>query len=196
VRIRYSPANTYTLDEANWKRIFNEKYAIVLRSKQQFKIVYAMTDKESGNTAENLETIVREFEDAYVRKDVERMTSFFADDAAWIGPEGTFTGRDEVRRYLTWYANEDMDLRVSETGIGIAVKGSRAVFQCTIEATMPNGVKWEAPSTSVYEFRGKLIERKTVCYDRLSIAKQVARGFLDRFVVNLVVDRFEKGLRG
>jgi ketosteroid isomerase-like protein len=51
---------------------------------------------------EKLESIVRGFVDAFVNKDVEKMMTFFAEDAVRVAPEGEFRGKNELRRYLTW----------------------------------------------------------------------------------------------
>jgi hypothetical protein len=86
-------------------------------------------------------------------------------------------------------------MRLLDTGIGVAVKGNRAVFQYTLEATSPAGVKCVTPGVSVYEFSGEKISRKTAVFDRLSIANQAAKGGLDRWVMGVVLGRMEKGLR-
>ena len=141
-----------------------------------------------------LESIIRDFEEAYTKRDVEKMMTFFTEDAVWVAPEGVFSGKNEVRRYLTWYAPEDFKMRLIETGIGVAVKGNRAVFQYTLEATSKDGVKCETPGVSVYEFSGEKIRRKTAVFDRLSIANQAAKGGLDKWVMGIVLGRMEKGL--
>jgi ketosteroid isomerase-like protein len=49
-----------------------------------------------------IESIVRDFGEAFVERDVERMLSFFTEDAVWVSPVGTFRGKEELRRVLTW----------------------------------------------------------------------------------------------
>ena len=142
-----------------------------------------------------LESIIRDFEEAYTKRDVEKMMTFFTEEAVWVAPEGVFSGKNEVRRYLTWYSPEDFQIKLIDAGIGVAVKENKAVIQCTLEATSPAGVKCETPVISVYEFSGEKIQRKTVVFDRLSIAKQAARGVVDNWVIGVVLGRLEKGLR-
>jgi uncharacterized protein (TIGR02246 family) len=46
--------------------------------------------------------VVRELSEAYVSKNVEKMLSFFAEDAVWVTAMGTFRGKEDVRRYFAW----------------------------------------------------------------------------------------------
>ena len=79
-------------------------------------------------------------------------------------------------------------------GFGLTMKGSKVVLQCTWEATTPAGVKCLTPVVSVYEFSGEKIQRRTVVFDRIAIAKQAANGVLDKWVMGIVLGRLEKGL--
>jgi ketosteroid isomerase-like protein len=151
-------------------------------------------DKQVGVPEEKLESIIRDFVEAFTKKNVDRMMSFFTEDAVWVAPEGVFSGKDEVRRYLTWYSPEDFRMKLVDAGVGVVVKGNKAVFQYTIEATSKDGVKCVTPGVSVYEFSGERIQRKTAVFDRLSIANQAAKGGLDRWVMGVVLGRLEKGL--
>ncbi len=151
--------------------------------------------KQASVPEEKLESIIRDFVETFTKKDVEKMMSFFTEDAVWVAPEGVFSGKNEVKRYLTWYAPEDIRMKLIDAGIGIAVKGNKAVYQYTLEATTKEGVKCETPGVSVYEFSGEKIQRKTVVFDRLSIAKQAVNGVLDSWVMGVVLGRMEKGLR-
>jgi ketosteroid isomerase-like protein len=151
--------------------------------------------KQVSVPEEKLESIIRDFVEAFTKKDVEKMMTFFTEDAVWVAPEGVFSGKNEVRRYLTWYAPEDIRMRLIDAGIGVAMKGNKAVYQYTLEATSKDGVRCETPGVSVYEFSGEKIRRKTAVFDRLSIANQAAKGGLDKWVMGVVLGRMEKGLR-
>ena len=49
-----------------------------------------------------IESIVRDFWDAFDERDVEKMLTFFTEDAVWVSPVGTFKGKEELRHVLTW----------------------------------------------------------------------------------------------
>ena len=50
---------------------------------------------------ERIKSIVNGFGEAFVKRDVEKMLSFFAEDAVWVSPAGTFKGKEEIERILT-----------------------------------------------------------------------------------------------
>ena len=140
---------------------------------------------------ENIENTMRNFIAALVERDVEKSLSFFAEDATYVTPEGTFKGKEELRRYLTWSAQNVPDLTVTDTGIGIMVKGNKAVYEHTIAGTI-EGVKCKWLTICMYEFRNDKIQRlRSVC-DRLSIGKQVAQGWLAKRAVNSFINAHSK----
>jgi ketosteroid isomerase-like protein len=50
---------------------------------------------------EKIVSVVRDFVEAYVKRDVEKMSSFLTADVVRRSPEGTFKDKEEVKRYLT-----------------------------------------------------------------------------------------------
>ncbi len=142
-----------------------------------------------------LESIIRDFDEAFVKGDVEKMLSFFAEDGVLVAPQGTFKGKEELKRSLTWLVETTSNKRVRDAGIGIMVKGNKAVHEHVFEAVTLDGMKYEILGACVYEFSGEKIQQHTDLYDRLSIAKQAARGWLEKKIINAVVNRMEKGLR-
>ena len=50
-----------------------------------------MAEKEIENT-------IRNFVDALEKKDIDRVLSFFTDDATWFTTQGTFKGKEEIKR--------------------------------------------------------------------------------------------------
>jgi len=145
---------------------------------------------------EKIESVMRDFIEALVKRDVEKVLSFFAEDAVWVTPEGTFKGKEELKRYSTWSAQQNPDLTVRDAGIAIMVKGNRAVYEHVVGGTF-QGMKWEALAMCVYEFSDEKIQHIRSVYDRLSTAKQVAvaRGWLAERVISYIVKQAEKGLR-
>ncbi len=77
-------------------------------------------------TNEEIANIMRDFVQVMAKGDVEKTLSFFTEDAVWVTPNGTFKGKDELRRYLSTEAMQNMT--VTETGNGIIVQGDKAFF--------------------------------------------------------------------
>ena len=142
---------------------------------------------------QRIEGIMRDFVKAIEQKDVEKALSFLAEDADYVTPEGTFKGKEELRRYLTWVIQSSPDQRIVDAGINIMVKGGKAVYEHNVVATY-KGTKYEVPTVCVYEFEGEKIQHLRTVSDRLTIAKQVAKGWLEKVIVNSFLSRMEKGL--
>ena len=140
-----------------------------------------------------IEGIMRDFVKAIEEQNVEKALSFLADDADYATPEGTFKGKEELRRYLTWGAQTTPNQKVRDTGIGITVKGNKAVFEHIVEGTY-EGTKYEALTICIYEFSDEKIQHLRTVVDRLSIAKQAAKGWFAKRIMNSIITRAEKGL--
>jgi len=123
-----------------------------------------------GVSEKRIEGMMRDFVKAVEGKDVEKALSFLADDADYITPEGTFKGKGELRRYLTWVIQSSPDQKILDAGIGIMVKGGKGVYEHNVVATY-KGMKYEVPTICVYEFNGDKIQHLRTVPDRLTIAK-------------------------
>jgi len=146
-----------------------------------------------------IESIVRDFGEAFVERNVERMLSFFAEDAVWVSPVGTFKGKEGLRRVLTWDTQISPTVKATRCGIGIMVKGNGAVSESVSEGTY-EGKKYEVLSITVFEFSNDKIQHIRLFYDKLSVIKQVVmqykgiRGWFAKRLVNSIAKRAEKGL--
>lgn len=143
---------------------------------------------------EQIKTILGDFRQALNKKDIEKVVSFFAEDATIVAPVGIFKGNEEIKRYFTRLFQSFPDLTVTDAGIGIIVQGNKAVREHVLEATS-EGVKWSVPGTGVYEFSDEKIQHHRSFHDRLSIAKQAAKGWFAKRMVNSIVKRADRGLR-
>jgi len=142
---------------------------------------------------EKIPSIMRDFVGAMASGDVEKALSCCTDDATWVCPMGTFRGKEELRRVLTWMAQSMQDMTVAESGLGIMAQGDRAFFEHVIGGTM-QGMRVEWLAFCAYEFSGDKIQTIRSAWDRLSVAQQAARGWLARWLVGLIVKQAQKGL--
>ena len=149
---------------------------------------------------EEIESIVRGFGEAFVKRDVEKMLSFFAEDAVWVSPVGTFKGKEGLRRVLTWDTQVSPTAKSTPSGIGIIVKENVAVSEA-LGAGLVEGKKYESLGITVFEFSDDKIQHIRLFYDKLSVIKQVtmqykgATGWFAKRLINYIVGRGEKGLR-
>jgi ketosteroid isomerase-like protein len=142
----------------------------------------------------NIETLIRNFLDTYMKLDVEGTLSFFAENAVWQVPEGVFKGK-EAKRYLTWVFKMNRQIKLRDAGIGLVVKGNKAVYEYMLEAVTSQGMKYETPGVCIYEIGDGKIKQHRVLYDRLSVANQAAKGTVSKRVIKSVLNTMEKGLR-
>jgi limonene-1,2-epoxide hydrolase len=149
---------------------------------------------------ERIESIVRGFGEAFVKRDVEKMLSFFSEDAVWVSPVGTFKGKEGLRQVLTWDTQISPIVKSKPSGIGIIVKGNKAVTE-DISEGLYEGKKYETLAVTVFEFSDDKIQHIRLFYDKLSIIKQVTMqykgvtGWFAKRLINYIVGRGEKGLR-
>ena len=146
-----------------------------------------------GIEPEKIKSIMRNFVKAINQKDKEKALSFLADDVDWTNNEGTFTSKEEISRYISWVFEVDKDQTINEARIDIIVEGNKAVYEHRLEGIV-EGMKYQIPALCVYEFsKGKIQHIRSIS-DRLSLAKQVAKGVISKKVVNSLVSRMERGL--
>jgi hypothetical protein len=74
------------------------------------------------------------------------------------------------------------------------VQGDRAFYEHDIAATI-EGKRVEGLAMCAYEFDGDKIKEVRTVYDRLLMAKQAAKGWLPKTLVNSIIKQAEKGLR-
>ncbi len=142
-------------------------------------------------TTEEIANIMRDFAQTMVKEDVEKTLSFFTEDGVFVTPNGTFKGKDELRRYFCAEAESLQDRTVTETGNGIIVEGNKAFFEHIIAGTV-QGRRAEVLAMCAYEFSDGKIKKVRSAFDRLSLAQQAAKGWLPKMLVNFIVKQMEK----
>lgn len=141
---------------------------------------------------EEMKSAVRGLNEAIQRKELEKVLSFYAEDATLDTPEDTFKGREGIRRYWAWQIQAASDIAGTETAM--MVQGNQLAALHVYDVTRIDGIRWRAPVACLYEFTGAKFQHHTLSYDRLSIAKQAAKGWLANRLVNSIVGQMEKGL--
>ena len=143
---------------------------------------------------EAVEMLVREVLNALNSHDVEKTLALFSDDGVWITPSGTFKGKAELKRYITWIFETLDDMKLEETGSGLMTRGSNALVEHKQSGIM-DGEPMKFMSMCSYEFdeNNQVKSLKTI-YDRLTLAEQAADKWLEKTVVHAVVKKVQEGL--
>jgi hypothetical protein len=142
---------------------------------------------------EEIISIMRNFKEAYNKKDLEESLSFFAEDADWVNPDGVFKSKEEIKSYFKWVFEIIPDQKLIESGVKIIAEEDRAVYEHILEGSY-EGMKYKILVLCIYEFKGDKIQHVRSTYDRLSLAKQVAKGQIAKTAVNSIIKQMEKGL--
>jgi len=142
---------------------------------------------------EQVKNSMRAFVKAIEARDTDKALSLCTEDATWTTPHGTFKDKGELKRYISWMNEAVADQKVTETGIKVMAHGNSGVYEHVLSGTS-DGAKWEVLAVCVYEFSGDKIQNIRTVYDRLAVAKQVAKGMLATRAVDGIINRMERGL--
>jgi hypothetical protein len=143
---------------------------------------------------EELISMMRKFKDALNKKNLEKSLSFFAEDADLVNPEGEFKGKEEIKKYFKWAFEINPDQKIIESGVKIIAEEDKAVYEHIIEGSV-EGMKYKILALCIYESKGEKFQHIRTAYDRLSMAKQLAKGPIAKTAVNTIISRMEKGLK-
>ena len=137
---------------------------------------------------------IRGFFKAWTTGDTKQALSFFAEDALFIVPRGTFKGSTQIDKYLAWVNRGTRDYKVTEVGIGIVTQGDTAVDEHRLSG-ISNGMKWEIPAVCIYEFKNGQIANMRGFYNLLSQVQQSTKGVFAKWAVNAVINGSQKELK-
>jgi len=143
---------------------------------------------------EELIDMMRKFKDAYNKKDLEKTLSFFAEDADFINPNGEFKGKEKIKDYFKWVFEINSDQKIIESGVNIIAEEDKAVYEHILEGSV-EGMKYQILALCIYESKGDKFQHIRSTYDRMSMAKQLAKGPIAKTAVNSIIGRMEKGLK-
>jgi ketosteroid isomerase-like protein len=135
--------------------------------------------------------VLRSIHEALNKRDVDKAVSFFADDVVSVSPEGTFKGKAEIRRYFEWLLHQNSEFKLTETGL--YVEGNVVTHEYVAEATTKDG-KGSLPCIAIAEIKNGKVQRIRNYYDRVTLAKQMAKGVIATRAVNSIISQMEKGL--
>ena len=121
---------------------------------------------------------------------------FFADDAGMVRPEGTFRGKDEIRRFYVWSFAGYLQNTLLEKDL--VIEGNKVILEFVSEATIVRSgkeLKQHLPGMVMFEFKDGRVQQVHDYYNKLLGAQQLANGWFEKTIINAVVKRMEKGLR-
>jgi ketosteroid isomerase-like protein len=133
--------------------------------------------------------IASELHAAINSRELDRAMELFADDASWIVmPGGTCYTKEDIRKYLEKLMKfyERFTLRDIHPPV---VSGSMLTHEYTIDAKLRDGPEGFIPAVVVIELSNGKISQVRSYIDKLEAAKQLAKGFLAKWIVASVAKR-------
>ena len=147
------------------------------------------------NTVEEIvESVAREFLKSLESKHIEQVLACFSEDGVWIAPEGTFTSKASIRKYLEWLLGQASEMKIKECGNGIVVMDNRAFIEHSV-AYKRNGEYIEYVVLCALEMKNEQVRRIRTVYDRLSLEQKLAKGRISRWAINHTLKQAEGKLR-
>ena len=125
--------------------------------------------------------------------DADKIVSFFTEDGDWTRPEGVFKGKEELKRYFNVTLSNVKNMKLTVCGNGIITEGNKAYNELMVTGIYM-GKKVEFLEIDACECSDGKIKHIRSVYDRLSVAKQAAKGWLPKMMVNSMIKQSEKGL--
>ena len=144
-------------------------------------------------TEQEIKEAIRGLLKSWMAGDVKKAASYYAEDALFTTPLGTFKGTIQIEKYITWVNRMTKDYRMTETGIGIIAQGDIGIIEYNLSG-IASGMKWELPAICIYEFKDGKITNMRGVYNVLSRSQQTTKG-MSRWVVNLIANKAKRGLR-
>ena len=146
------------------------------------------------DTAEEIvESVARDFLKALEARHIEQVLACFTEDCVWISPEGTFTGKASIKKYLEWQFSQASEMKIKECGNGIVVMGNRAFIEHSI-AFRRNGEYIEYVVLCALEMKDEQVHRIRTVYDRLSLEQKLAKGRISKWAINHTMKQAERKL--
>jgi len=145
-------------------------------------------------SSENSVGLIRAFAKANTENDIEKALSLCTEDIIWKTPYGTFKGKEEVRRYMTWNSQNISNLNFDDTNeVGILIQGDKASYARKFSCTT-RGVHVNTLMICTYIFSDNKIKELKTVFDRLALAEQASTSWLPKKFVNSIVKNMRKGL--
>jgi ketosteroid isomerase-like protein len=133
--------------------------------------------------------IAAELHAAMNSRDLDKAMSLFADEASYIiMPGGTCYTKEEIRKYLEKMM-KTYDKFVLKDIHPPVVSGTMLTHEYTIEVKLRGGPEGFVPAIVVMELSNGKISQVRQYIDKLEAARQLARGIVEKRVVEGVAKR-------
>ncbi len=121
---------------------------------------------------EKIKTIIKNYISSFEEKNVEKILSYFTEDASWIAPQYKIKGKNEIEGYILWLFENIDDLNFIHDGIGIIVNEDKAVCQNIFKAKVGE-VKVKIPTMFIFKLRNNKFSNQWIINNWFEITKNI-----------------------
>lgn len=101
---------------------------------------------------EKIKTIIRSYISSFEEKNVEKVLSYFTEDASWNTPQFNINGKNKIEEYILWLFENIEDINFIQDGIGIMVNEDKAVCQNIVKAKIGE-TRVKIPTMFIFRLR-------------------------------------------
>jgi ketosteroid isomerase-like protein len=142
-------------------------------------------------SAGEIRRVAKVLDDAVERKDIELILSCFQDDGEVEVSGLTFKGKEDIRKAIDWMYQTFGTIQFQPI---VILVDENVFFEEFVLCATPDGREFQIKAAEVLLYEDYKIAGLRLYFDRLEIARVLAKGFVERFVVDKLHQATLKGL--
>ena len=148
-----------------------------------------MSPKQS---AKKIKDVAMDLDNALEKMNIDEILPFFADDCEILLLNIKLEGKEGARKWLNWLFKHIAEMKLEP--IIIIVEGDVFFEEFIVKAKLHDGTLLESKQAEVLIYENYKIKSLRLYFDRLDFADAVAKDFISKGVVNMLIKRSLKGL--
>ena len=143
-------------------------------------------------SSDEIRRVAKELDDAVEQKDIEKVLSCFADDCEVELGGVTLRGKDGLRQGLTWLY--DRLGTVEFEPVTILVEGDTFFEEFVMKTRKQPGAEFQTGAAEVLVYEDGRVKSLRLYLDRLALARALAKGVVEKWVVRKLDQLSLRGL--
>ena len=143
-------------------------------------------------TAKKIKEVAMDLDNALERMDIEEILPFFADDCEILLLNVKLVGKEGARKWLEWLFKHVAEMKL--VPVIIMVEDDVFFEEFIVKAKLHDGTLLESKQAEVLIYENYKIKSLRLYFDRLDFADAVAKDFVSKGIVNMLIKRSLKGL--
>ncbi len=141
---------------------------------------------------DRIREIALALDNAIENKNITAILSSFTNNCEIELLRRQLTGKEGVQKWIDWLYRNFRQIKFQP--VIIMVEGNTLFEEFIVRARLHNGLEIKSKQSEVLVFEGDKIKSLRLYFDRLDFAELVARGPLNKTVINQIIKKSLKGL--